>query len=109
MFRSYPEPQLARAGFLASSLRAVAGLVCATGGLVAAETAPPTVSFLNEIMPLLTKAGCNAGACHAKPEGQNNFKLSVFGYDPQLDFNEIVYDARGRRVFFAAPRRACCF
>jgi len=106
MFRSYPEPQLARAGFLASSLRAVAGLVCATGGLVAAETAPPTVSFLNEIMPLLTKAGCNAGACHAKPEGQNNFKLSVFGYDPQLDFNEIVYDARGRRVFFAAPEES---
>ncbi len=64
------------------------------------------VSFLNEVMPLLTKAGCSSGGCHSKPEGQNNFKLSVFGYDPQLDFNEIVYDARGRRVFFAAPEES---
>jgi hypothetical protein len=64
------------------------------------------ISFINEIMPLLAKAGCSAGGCHAKPEGQNNFKLSVFGYDPQLDFNEIVHDAHGRRLFFAAPEES---
>jgi hypothetical protein len=64
------------------------------------------VSFINEVMPLLAKAGCSAGACHAKPEGQNNFKLSVFGYDPRLDFNEIVNDARSRRVFLAAPEQS---
>ena len=66
----------------------------------------PVVSFINEVMPLLAKAGCSAGACHAKPEGQNNFKLSVFGYDPRLDFNEIVNDARSRRVFLAAPEQS---
>lgn len=65
-----------------------------------------TVSFINEVMPLLAKSGCSAGACHAKPEGQNNFKLSVFGYDQRLDFNEIVNDARSRRVFFAAPEES---
>lgn len=64
------------------------------------------VSFLNEIMPLLTKAGCSSGGCHSKPEGQNNFKLSVFGYDPRQDYNEIVHDARSRRVFFAAPEES---
>ena len=77
-------------------------------GLPASQTAEGTavVSFINEVMPLLAKAGCSSGACHAKPEGQNNFKLSVFGYDPRLDFNEIVNDARSRRVFLAAPEQS---
>ena len=76
--------------------------------LPASEAASGTaaVSFINEVMPLLAKAGCSSGACHAKPEGQNNFKLSVFGYDPKLDFNEIVNDARSRRVFLAAPEQS---
>jgi hypothetical protein len=72
----------------------------------ATGSAPAVVSFINEVMPLLSKAGCSAGACHAKPEGQSNFKLSVFGYDPRLDFNEIVNDARSRRVFLAAPEQS---
>ncbi len=61
------------------------------------------VSFIHDVMPHLQKAGCAAGNCHAKPEGQNNFKLSVFGYDPKHDHHEIVRDDRGRRVFMAAP------
>ena len=108
MLRFTPERQ-----FLKASLFPLAGLLCLLATILGAsasygestEAATP-VSFLNEIMPRLTKAGCNAGACHSKPEGQNNFKLSVFGYDPQLDFNEIVNDARGRRVFFAAPEES---
>ena len=60
-------------------------------------------SFVRDILPVLSKAGCNAGSCHAKPEGQNGFKLSVFSYDPRADFSAIVKDARGRRVFPAAP------
>jgi WD40 repeat protein len=64
---------------------------------------PPPVSFLRDILPALSKAGCNAGACHAKADGQNGFKLSVFSYDPQTDYAEIIKDARGRRVFPAAP------
>jgi hypothetical protein len=80
----------------------------ADSSLTASETASRTavVSFINEVMPLLSKAGCSSGACHAKPEGQNNFKLSVFGHDPRLDFHEIVNDARSRRVFLAAPQQS---
>ena len=106
MFRSPPKRKLLCTGLIATGLRILGVWACASNGVEAAETVAAPVSFLNEIMPLLTKAGCNAGACHAKPEGQNNFKLSVFGYDPQLDFNEIVTDGRGRRVFFAAPEES---
>lgn len=80
--------------------------ICLRSFAAAEEPARMSVSFINEVMPLLAKAGCSSGACHAKPEGQNNFKLSVFGYDQRLDFNEIVNDARSRRVFFAAPEES---
>jgi len=68
-----------------------------------AEAAPAPASFVRDVLPALSRAGCNAGACHAKPEGQNGFKLSVFSYDPKSDYHEIVMKARGRRVFPAAP------
>ena len=61
------------------------------------------LSFVNDVLPILSKAGCNTGSCHAKPDGQNGFKLSVFTYDPESDWREIVEDARGRRVFPAYP------
>jgi len=64
------------------------------------------LSFTHDVMPHLTKAGCSAGSCHAKPEGQSNFKLSVFGYDSRNDYHEIVEDNRGRRVFPAAPEQS---
>jgi WD40 repeat protein len=66
-------------------------------------TAERKLSFVNDIMPILSRAGCNAGACHAKAAGQNGFKLSVFAYDPKSDFRMIVKDSRDRRIFAAAP------
>ncbi|MFP6770632.1 MAG: DUF1549 and DUF1553 domain-containing protein [Planctomycetaceae bacterium] len=63
----------------------------------------PAVHFLNDIMPLLSKLGCNSGGCHGKQSGQNGFKLSVFGFDPAADYNALVKEARGRRVFVASP------
>lgn len=75
-------------------------------GMVRGEGVDRPVSFRNDIMPQLLKAGCAGGNCHAKPEGQNNFKLSVFGYDPEHDFREIVMDGRARRVFLAAPEES---
>ncbi len=63
-------------------------------------------SFVRDVLPALSRAGCNAGACHAKPDGQNGFKLSVFSYDPKADHAEIVRDVRGRRVFPAAPEHS---
>jgi hypothetical protein len=59
--------------------------------------------FANDIVPLLTRHGCNAGGCHGKASGQNGFKLSLFGFDAGFDYNAIVKEARGRRVFPAAP------
>jgi WD40 repeat protein len=71
----------------------------------AVRTPRPTItpSFVRDVLPALAKAGCMAGSCHAKAEGQNGFKLSVFSYDPKGDYAEIVKEARGRRVFPAAP------
>jgi Protein of unknown function (DUF1553)/Protein of unknown function (DUF1549) len=63
-------------------------------------------SFVRDVMPLLAKAGCAAGSCHAKADGQNGFKLSVFNYDLKSDFAEIVKEGRGRRVFPAAPEES---
>jgi len=60
-------------------------------------------SFVQDVLPMLAKAGCSAGSCHAKADGQNGFKLSVFSYDPKADFAEIVKEGRGRRVFPASP------
>ena len=48
--------------------------------------APQPISFRNQVEPILTKATCNSGGCHGKAEGQNGFKLSVFGFDAQADY-----------------------
>ena len=61
------------------------------------------VSFRNQVVPILTKHGCNSGGCHGKQLGQNNFKLSLLGFDPDFDFNALVKEARGRRLTPAAP------
>lgn len=68
-----------------------------------ASAASPPVSFLRDVLPHLSRAGCSTGSCHAKAEGQNGFKLSVFAYDPKSDYAAIVKADRGRRVFPAAP------
>jgi hypothetical protein len=61
------------------------------------------VDFQREIVPLLSRLGCNAGGCHGKASGQNGFKLSLFGFDARFDFDAITKEARGRRVFPDAP------
>jgi hypothetical protein len=61
------------------------------------------INFGNQVVPIFTKLGCNSGGCHGKASGQNGFKLSLLGFDPDLDYGALVKDARGRRVFPAAP------
>ena len=68
--------------------------------------APRRLNFENDIVPILSKLGCNAGGCHGKAEGQNGFKLSVFGFDPRADYDSIVKEARGRRVVPGAPEHS---
>ena len=65
------------------------------------------VSFVNDIVPVLTKAGCNIGFCHAKAgNGQNGFRLSLLGFEPLEDYEHLVKEGRGRRLFAAAPDRS---
>lgn len=64
---------------------------------------PRPVSFEYEIIPLLAKARCNSGGCHGKAEGRNGFKLSVFGFDAVSDYQALVMEGRGRRIFPSAP------
>jgi hypothetical protein len=60
-------------------------------------------SFELDVMPILSKAGCNGGGCHGAIAGKAGFRLSLFGYDPKSDYITITRDARGRRVDFSDP------
>ena len=62
--------------------------------------------FTVDVVPVLTKLGCNSGGCHGKATGQNGFKLSLLGFEPGLDYRAIVKEGRGRRVSPAAPARS---
>lgn len=64
------------------------------------------VDFGNEIEPLMSRFGCNAGGCHGKASGQNGFKLSLFGFDTAFDYNALVAEGRGRRVMVSAPEKS---
>ncbi|HMC26619.1 MAG TPA: S-layer protein, partial [Verrucomicrobiae bacterium] len=68
--------------------------------------ADPPINFANEIVPIFTKAGCNSGGCHGKSSGQNGFRLSLLGFEPTEDYEHLVKEARGRRIFPAAPDRS---
>ncbi len=72
----------------------------------AVESSRP-LSFTHDIQPILTKAGCNAGVCHAKAiTGQRGFRLSVLGFEPEEDYEAIVKQGKGRRVFPPAPEES---
>jgi hypothetical protein len=61
------------------------------------------VSFYNDVIPQLTRGGCNSGACHGTPSGKNNFHLSLLGFEPGNDFEYITKESLGRRINPAAP------
>lgn len=70
----------------------------------AADAPTAQLNFVNDIVPILTKADCNTGGCHAKAiTGQRGFRLSLLGFEPQEDYEHIVKEGRGRRIFPAAP------
>jgi hypothetical protein len=70
----------------------------------AAESEP--VRFGSQVVAVLDRLGCNAGACHGSFRGQNGFRLSLFGSDPALDYESIARDAYGRRVNVDDPERS---
>jgi hypothetical protein len=61
------------------------------------------INFPNQIVPIFTKLGCNSGGCHGKASGQNGFKISLLGFEPEVDYTALVKETRGRRLFPAAP------
>src|SRR5436309_9674188 len=70
----------------------------------AATAAPP--SFRNEVMAVLSKAGCNQGACHGNQNGKNGFKLSLRGQDPAFDLEVLRHGMLGRRVNALRPEES---
>jgi len=81
-----------------ATAQAVVRVISAAGDL--------PVSFKLDVMPILTARGCNSGPCHGKARGQNGFKLSLLGFDPDFDYAALTQHARGRRVFPAAAERS---
>lgn len=71
------------------------------GPIVAGE-----VEFLRDVIPALTKSGCNAGACHGSFQGRGGFHLSLLGFNPAADYDAIVKASRGRRVSLASPAQS---
>ena len=71
---------------------------------VSGVSQPLPASFANEVVPVLTKAGCNQGACHGSQHGKGGFKLSLFGGEPDEDYESIVKEAEGRRIVRSNPQ-----
>ena len=69
-------------------------LPAAAGASGASEA---TISFRNDVMAVLSKAGCNSGQCHGNANGKAGFKLSLRGQDPEWDYDALTRDIRPRR------------
>lgn len=68
--------------------------------------APYPLTFRNHVVPVLTKAGCNSGPCHGAAAGKNGFKLTLRGYDPELDYFTLTRQAAARRINKVEPARS---
>src|SRR5688572_6787369 len=77
--------------------------VCA---MVAEASTLNDVSFRNDVMPVLSRAGCNAGACHGNKSGKGGFKLSLRGEDPASDFETLTRDLAARRTNPLEPAKS---
>ena len=79
-------------------------VVCARADDTGARRVLP--SFRQDVLPILTRYGCNAGSCHGKLAGQNGFKLSLRAYAPELDYPSLTRDLSGRRIDYARPEQS---
>lgn len=71
------------------------------------QTPQATASdFTRDVIPMLTKAGCNAGACHGSFQGRGGMQLSLLGFDPATDYDTLVNSGRGRRVKRGLPEES---
>ena len=67
-----------------------------------------TPSFRNQVIPMMTKVGCNSGACHGALAGKGGFKLSLRGYDPATDHFVMTRQALGGASIRLSPHTASC-
>ncbi len=72
----------------------------------AASKSSDRVDFENDLIPIFTKFGCNAGACHGSAAGRGELKLSLFGGNPQADYEAIVRQLAGRRINLMHPEQS---
>jgi hypothetical protein len=70
---------------------------------VSADAGQSSIDFDTRVIPVLTKAGCNTGACHGAAAGRGEFRLSLYGGDPKFDHRSISLELEGRRVNLAKP------
>ena len=82
-----------------------ATIVAARGSVEASVTvkvsgmgAPALVSFRQDVVPALSQAGCNMGACHGTPTGKGGFRLSLRGYLPDEDYTTLTREVGMRRI-----------
>ncbi len=68
----------------------------------------PAISFQNEIVPIMSKVGCNTGSCHGAARGKDGFRLSLYGFDPEGDYFRLTREIPGRRIDLAIPEE-CLF
>jgi len=73
---------------------------------VAQDRDTDSVSFRHDVLPVLSKMGCNSGACHGALAGKGGFRLSLHGYDPKSDHFNVTREARGRRLELSDPGRS---
>jgi hypothetical protein len=64
------------------------------------------ISFRLDVIPALTKGGCNSGACHGSSRGKDGFRMSLFGFDPDGDYHRLTREQIGRRVNLAIPEES---
>ena len=70
-----------------------------------AKTYSP-ISFKLDVMPVFMKSGCNMGSCHGSARGKDGFHLSLFGYDPDGDYQRLTREISGRRINLAIPEES---
>jgi len=75
-------------------------------GMLSPLVAAEKISFVNDIVPIFTKSGCANSNCHGSIRGQSGFKLSLFGYEPELDYQAVTKDSDGRRIDRKNPEQS---
>ena len=73
---------------------------------VSGTESQPKIEFRNEVLQVLTKAGCNTGKCHGSATGKDGFRLSLFGYDPEGDHYRLTRELNGRRIHWNQPEKS---